>query len=191
VKPQAALLIVLGLLLGPGYLAFCRYVSGGPSQTFEFAERRDRWELPDGTILRFRSGMGFKPLALEMHPDSNLYRFKLKLDVDPGVSAKGVNEYQLTLLQGDTSIFNRSVRIESAGNANGSFDPVEIHYPGSYSILLEEVGKPALTVSKVILEVETGAEKPQMWLAWSGLVMILVGIAFQVREYLGFGRAAR
>jgi hypothetical protein len=188
-KPQAALLIVLGLLLGPGYLAFCNYLSGGALQTFEFSERRERWELPDGAILRFRSGMGFKPLVVELHPDGNLFRFRLIFDIASG--AKGRNEYQITLLQGDTSIFNRGIRIEAGGSAAQTLDPVEIHYPGSYTLLLEEVGKPALAVSKATLELQSGAEKPQMWLAWSGLAMILVGVLLQFHEFLTGSRVRR
>lgn len=129
-KPRALLMIVLGLLIGPGYYAFCEHISGRPGQSYALTERGDRWTLPDGSILRVRSGLAYKPVPLELTPDSNGYRLRLSFNVTQSDSAAdATNKYQVSLMQGDI-----------------------------------------------------GVEKPRMWVAGIGLVLLVFGIGMQLRE---------
>ena len=183
-KPQALLLIVLGLLIGPGYYAFCEHVSGRTGQSYALAERGNRWPLPDGSILRLRGGMAYKPLPLELTPESNDYRLRFSFNVTQADSpaSDATNEYQVSLLQGDTRGNLRSIRVKGRGSVTVVPEPLEIFYPGSYVLVLEEVGTPALTVSGVSLQIDTGVEKPLMWIAWSGLVMLVFGMGILARD---------
>jgi len=184
VNPQALLLIVLGLLIGPGYYAFCEHVSGRSGQTYALTERGNRWPLPDGSILRLHGGMAYKPVPLELAPESNDYRLRFSFNVtqDDATAADSTNEYQVSLLQGDTSSVQRSVRVKGRGSVTVTLAPLQIFYPGSYVLVLEEVGMPALAVSGVSLQIDTDVEKPKMWIALSGLVLLVFGIGILVRD---------
>lgn len=181
-KPQALLLIVLGLLIGPGYYAFCEHLSGRPGQNYALTERGNRWSLPDGSILRLRGGLAYKPLPLELTPEQNGYRLRFTFNVTQSDSADATNNYQVSLLQGDTGVAERSIQIKGRGNVAVALDPLQIFYPGSYLLVLEEVGTPPLTVSGVSLQVDTGVEKPKMWIAWSGLVLLVFGVGILLRD---------
>jgi hypothetical protein len=183
-RPQALLLIVLGLLIGPGYYAFCEHLSGRPGQNFALTERGNRWPLPDGSILRLRGGLAYKPLPLELTPESNAYRLSFSFNVTPADStvADAMNNYQVSLLQGDTGVAERSIQVKGRGNVTVALAPLQIFYPGSYVLVLEEVGTPPLAVSGVSLQIHTGVEKPRMWVAWSGLVLLVFGVGILVRD---------
>ncbi len=114
-KPQALLLIVLGLLIGPGYYAFCEHVSGRPGKNYALTERGNRWTLPDGSILRLRGGMAYKPVPLELTPESNSYRLRFSFNVTQADAIDAENNYQVSLLQGDTGV----CRAQHPGQGSG------------------------------------------------------------------------
>jgi hypothetical protein len=191
VKPQALLLLVLGLLIGPGYFAFCEHVSGRPGKTYALTERGNRWAMPDGSILRLRGGMAYKPLPLELTPDSNGYRLRFSFNVTQADASDAVNEYQVSLLQGDTGIAERSIKVKGRGKVDVALDPLQIFYPGGYTLVLEEVGTPPLAVSGVSLQIDTGVEKPKMWIAWSGLALLVLGVGVLLRDAIVQARKRR
>jgi len=178
------LLIVLGTIFGPVYFLYCEYLSGEIAEMHTLTERADRWELPDGAILRFRGGLGYRPVALELTPDFNLYRFRFIFDAarTEASSKNAGNDYQMSLLHGDLGIFERSFRATGNGTVAVALDPMQILYRGSYVLLLEEVGLPQLRVAAVKLEVRTRVEKMRMWLVWGGLVMLAFGAAIIIRD---------
>ena len=190
-KPQALLLIVLGLLIGPGYFTFCEHVSGRPGQTYALTERGNRWTMPDGSILRLRGGMAYKPVPLELTPESNGYRLRFSFNVTQADASEATNEYQVSLLQGDTGIAERNIKVKGRGKVDVALDPLQIFYPGSYVLVLEEVGAPQLAVSGVSLQVDTGAEKPKMWVAWSGLALLVLGAGVLLYDAIKQARKRR
>jgi hypothetical protein len=185
-KNIAPLLIAVGLVLGPGYFYVFEYLSGEPAETHVLSERGKRWELPDGAILRLRSGLAYKPVMLDLTPDANRHRLRFTFDVKPrdGVPSGIHNTYQASVLQGDTTIFERSIEINETGEVTKTLDPFEIFFPGSYALLLEEIGTPPLGVASVKFELLNRAEKPRMWLAWSGLVLLGFGVVLVLRDFL-------
>ena len=190
-KPQVLLLIVLGLLIGPGYYAFCEHVSGRSGQNFALTERGNRWPLPDGSILRLRGGQAYRPLPLELTPEQNNYRLRFTFNVTQPDSTGATNDYQVSLMQGDSGVAERSIKVKGQGNVSVALDPLQIYYPGSYLLVLEEVGTPPLAVSGVSLQVDTGVEKPKMWVAWSGLVLLVFGIGMVLRDAIAQARKRR
>lgn len=190
-KPQVLLLIVLGLLIGPGYYAFCEHVSGRSGQSFALTERGNRWTLPDGSVLRLRGGQAYKPLPLELTPEQNNYRLRFTFNVTQPDSSGATNEYQVSLMQGDSGVAERSIKVKGRGKVSVALEPLQIYYPGSYLLVLEEVGTPPLAVSGVGLQVDTGVEKPKMWVAWSGLVLLVFGIGMVLRDVVAQARKRR
>ena len=190
-KPQALLLLVLGLLIGPGYFAFCEHVSGRPGQTYALTERGNRWTMPDGSILRLRGGMAYKPVPMELTPESNGYRLRFSFNVTQADASEATNEYQVSLLQGDTGIAERSIKVKGRGKVDTALDPLQIFYPGGYVLVLEEVGAPPLTVSGVSLQIDTGVEKPKMWIAWSGFALLVLGVGVLLYDAIKHARKRR
>lgn len=185
-KNAAPLLIVIGLLVGPAYYYFCEILSGQAAETHVLTERANRWELPDGAILRVRSGLAFKPVVLDLNPELNLYRLRFNFDVirRDAIAAGIPNSYQVSLLQGDTTVLERSFEIKDSGKISRTLESFEVLYPGSYVLLLEEAGTPALGIAGVKFELFNRVEKPKMWLVWSGLVMLGFGTMLVLREVL-------
>jgi hypothetical protein len=182
VNPQALLLIVLGLLFGPGYYAFCEHWSGRPGANYALTERGNRWPLPDGSILRLRGGLAYKPLPLQLTPEQNDYRLRFSFNVAASDAVTATNEYQVSLMQDDVTVAERTLKVTGQGNVRVGVDPLRINYPGSYLLVLEEVGTPPLAVSGVSLQIDTGVEPPKMWLAWSGLVLLVFGVGMVLRD---------
>jgi hypothetical protein len=181
-NPRAALLVVLGLLFGPGYFAFSQHLSGRPGQTFSLTERDSRWAMPDGSILRLRGGMAYKPVPVELTPADNGYRLRFTFNVTQSDASEAANEYQVSLLQTDTAILERSIKVKGRGKVDVALDPLQVFYPGGYTLILEEVGTPPLAVAGVGLQIDTNVEKPRMWIAWTGLALLVFGIGILLRD---------
>jgi hypothetical protein len=192
VNPRALLMIVLGLLFGPGYYAFCEHWSGQPGENYALTERGNRWSLPDGSILRLRGGLAYKPLPLELTPERNDYRLRFSFNVTQPDASIATNEYQMSLLQDDVTVAERTLQVRGRGTVQVVLDPLRINYPGSYLLVLEEVGTPSpLAVSGVSLQIDTGVEQPKMWVAWSGLVLLVFGIGMVLRDAIAQLRRRR
>ena len=185
-KNTAPLLIVIGLLLGPAYFYFCEILSGKVAATHALTERANRWELPDGAILRVKSGLAFKPVILDLNPEMNRYRLRFSFEVirRDATAAATQNSYQVSLLQGDTTVLERSFEIKDTGEISRTLESFEVFYPASYVMLLEESGAPSLNVASVKFELLNRVEKPTMWLVWSGLVMLGFGTMLVLRDML-------
>lgn len=181
-KSRALLLVVLGLMFGPGYFAFCEYLSGRPGPNFSLTDRDSRWAMPDGSILRLRGGMAYKPVPLDLTPENNGYRLRFTFNVTQADASDAANEYQMSLMQADTTIAERSLRVRGRGKVDVALDPLQVFYPGGYTLILEEVGTPPLAVAGVGLQIDTNVEKPRMWIAWSGLALLAVGVGLLLRE---------
>ena len=181
-NPRALMLIVLGLLFGPGYYAFCEHWSGRPGEHYALTERGNRWPLPDGSILRLRGGLAYRPLSLELAPEQNDYRLRFSFNVTQSGAGTATNEYQLSLMQDDVTVAERTLKVTGRGTVQAGVDPLRINYPGSYLLVLEEVGAPRLEVSGVSLQIDTGVEQPKMWVAWSGLVLLVFGVGLVLRD---------
>lgn len=181
------LLVLLGVLFGPFYYLYFEKLSGGVTETWTLGERASRWTLPDGAILRTRTGLAYKPLEIALDPANNGHRLRLEFDMQAGegTSKDARNGYLLSLLEGDLTIFERSFDLAGTGTVKKTFDAFEVLYPGRYVLLLEEAGTPALAVSAVRVELVTGVESPRMWLVWCGVVLLAFGIAIIVKEMIG------
>lgn len=179
-------LVVLGLLFGPMYYAWCVYGSGETVKTIPMTDRAERWVTADGTILRFRGGLGYRPQTIDLAPDMNLVKLRLRFEFPNGARPAGAQfQYQATLLQFDQSILERSIVLEASRSGTQTIDlgPIEIYYPGAYTLLLEEIGKPQ-TVPAVRVEVVQKAVRPLMPLVWTGFSLIVVGCTVVVWETL-------
>ena len=173
-----ALLIVLGLILGPGYAAFHEYLSGEELQSVTVTDRADRWTLPDGTIHRFRSGLAYRPVVLALGPELNRLRLSLTFEF-PAEGDSPPVEYLATLLDQDYPIFEQPLALRPVGRQNATVRTFEVRAPGSYLFLLEEVGR-ARSTAKVTVQLRGHIEAAGRVLMWTGYGLLLLGFGLLV-----------
>lgn len=181
VPSRAILLIVLGVLFGPGYYAYCVFLSGRTAQTHMLTERAERWTLPDGSIQRTRSGLAFKPLALALDPGMNQIQFRFTFRAGPvPAGASGTNEYGVSVTFMDTPLVEHNLRVGlSAGQtATAALPPLDISAPGDYAFLLQEIGTPAVPVTQVELELRRDVERLNPMVVSIGITLIAAGLGW-------------
>ena len=172
---SAALLIVLGLILGPGYYAYCEYLSGEPLQDLVVSERADRWILPDGAIQRFRSGLAYRPVQIDLEPRLNRVRLGLTFEF-PSAGEAGQVEYLATLLYGEHPLLEEALQVRPAGKVSVMLRTFEVPAPDTYVLLLEEVGPPH-PGAVVTVRLRGKIESLFRPLAWLGVALLLGGLA--------------
>jgi hypothetical protein len=180
-KRLGVLLIVIGLILGPGYYTYCEYLSGQEIGRYELRERAERWTLPDGTIQRFVGHAAFQPIVLELTPLHN--NVSLRLTFHAGAdSASGTNHYQATLLDGDYPVVQRDLEVALKAGESRSFTVASfpVRMPNQHLFVLEELGVPKAAVQQVTVTAAQDVERLIPALAWTGLAALLGGAALVV-----------
>jgi hypothetical protein len=179
VNPQrpAVLLVVLGLLLGPGYYVYCEQLSGQEIGRYELRERAERGTLPDGTIQRFSGHLAFRPILLDLTPQHNDVRLHLTFHAAPDANA-ATSRYQATLFDSDHPVLQRDVEVAlSAGESRSvTLGTFPIHTPNEHVFVLEEVGAPGAAVATVTVTAAQDVERLVGALAWTGVAMLLAGM---------------
>jgi len=190
-RPTVALLLVIGVLLGPVYYAWCLLFSGHSAQTIQMAERAARWVTADGSILRFTNGLAYKPVALELTPGMNRVKlridFKFADDVDP--QAPSGLRYQASLAQLDHTILEHPFMIKVSGSGSQSevIGPMDIPYPAEYLFVLEELDTPRV-IPSLSLELITNVEIPAKTVIWSGMALLVIALIVALRDTLHAAR---
>jgi hypothetical protein len=160
-------------------------LSGRTTATVALDARADRWALPDGSIQRFRSGLAYRPLVLDLHPERNGVRLTLALDM-PAEGGPAVNRYQATLFELDHPLLQRelSLKVRPGASPSARIGTVQVHTPGEHLFLLEELGAPALTPLRATLTVREEVERPLLPLVWAGGAMLLAGVGWMIYRLL-------
>ena len=184
-RPTIPLLLVVGILLGPVYYAYCLLFSGTTTQTIEMTARASRWVTGDGIILRFASGQAYKPVALKLSPDMNRIVLRLRFTFADGSSARFPLElqYQATLVQLDHTVLERPMllRVSRTGTQTQDIGPLEIPYPAEYLFLLEEAAEPEF-VPTLSLELIEHIETPIRSVVWTGLGLLMIAAFIALRD---------
>jgi hypothetical protein len=168
------LLIVLGLILGPGYYAYCEHLSGENLQRITVTERADRWTLPDGSIQRFPRGLAYRPVELTLAPDRNRLRLRLTFEFPDRGDGPPV-EYLATLFDQDYPVIEQPLTVRAAGSASATIRTFEVPGPGTYLFLLEEIGAPR-SGATVTVQLRGHIERLVRPLVWFGCALALVGL---------------
>ncbi|MGD2140635.1 MAG: hypothetical protein PVH25_09580 [Burkholderiales bacterium] len=187
VRPAILILMLLGILLGPAYYAYCVLFSGHVTQTIEFSERASRWTTADGSILRFTNGLAYKPVSLFLSPGMNAVVLRMNFDFDE-YATKGLAgklKYQMYLSESDHTVLERVVSIApaSSGTQTVDFGPLEIPYAGDYEFVLSEVGKRA-NAPGLSMDVLEKARVPIMNVVWVGMGLMIVAMIISLRDLI-------
>jgi hypothetical protein len=186
-RPTVVLLLVLGIVLGPGYYAYCMLISGHTIRTIAMTERATRWTTADGSILRFSNGLAYKPVSLLLTPEMNSVMFRLDFNLEGGAAAqpKGSLQYQASLADFDQTILEHPIQLQSSDSTTQTVDvgPLDIPYAADYMFLLVETGKVA-TPAKVHLSVIENMKTPVMSIVWTGMGLVIAALIFSLRDVI-------
>lgn len=173
----ASLLLVVGLILGPLYYAWCEYGSGQETGRHELSERAARWALPDGSIQRFGGHLAYRPVMVEVAPEHNDVRLRLTFQAAPRAAA-GENRYLATLFDDDQPRLQREIVVSLAGGATRTvtLTAFPVYTPAQHLFVLEETSAPATEVAAVTLTVMQNVDRLVAPLAWGGVAMLLAGL---------------
>lgn len=184
-RPAIPLLLVLGILLGPVYYAYCLFLTGETVQTVRMTERGARWTTADGTILRFSNGLAYKPVPLDLTPEMNRVIFRLKFTFGEIADTQQGQElnYQASLVELDHTVVERPLSVEANASTTQTVDvgPLQILYPAQYLFLLVEAGD-FDTVPQVELVVLEKVQTPARSIIWTGMGLLIVALIFSLRD---------
>ncbi len=193
INGRALLLVILGLVLGPFYCLYTTQYSGRQVGQVELTERADRWTLPDGSIQRFRPGVAYRPLVLDLDPAHNAVRLRLVFHGATGQEGSGRHHYLASLLEMDFPLQQHELRIDVRGGQDASavLPDIAVHAPGPHLFILQELSREGADVASVTLFVGQDAEQLRRPILVAGVAMLLVGLAWMIWSVYSPGRPQR
>lgn len=191
-KRLSIVLVLLGLLLGPGYYAWSAFFSGGKVAAYKLGEKGTRWTLPSGDVMRFSMANAYEPVELALEPQMNTVGLVLVFEVVGDVRVEPVrgNAYRALLLADGAPMVQKQVSIRRGSNPGPDqrwselAATFEVPHAGKYVFVLEETAPPELPLAGVTLEVRRNVVRPMMQLVWAGVALLVAGV-------LGFFLATR
>ncbi len=178
------LLILVGLMLGPGYYAWAAFFSGGKVAEHRLGEKGARWTLPSGDVMRFSSANAFKPVELELDPAMNTVGLALVFEVVGDVRVEPVrgNAYQALLLAAGAPLVEKQVAISRGANPGPDqlwselVATIDVPSAGTYTFVLAETKPPELPLTGISLQVRRNVVRARMEVVWSGVALLVAGV---------------
>jgi hypothetical protein len=178
------LLILVGLMLGPGYYAWAAFFSGGKVAEHRLGEKGARWTLPSGDVMRFSNANAFKPVELELDPAMNTVGLALVFEVvgDVRVEPVRANAYQALLLGQGAPLVEKQVAISRGANPGPDqlwselVATVDVPSAGTYTFVLAETKPPELPLTGISLQVRRNVVRARMEVVWSGVALLVAGV---------------
>ena len=173
-RPVALALLVIGLVLGPGYFVYAKFFSGGSAGTYP---------------LTPRSG-GFEPVAFSLVPEASPARLVLRLSVQYGPSHDGAsvprNRYLTTVTRGGAQVAESPFELV-ANSVESSFQELvwdlatlEVADPGEYRLTLEEISPPGMQVTGASVELRRNVLTADLRVVWAGAGLIALAVVMLV-----------
>jgi hypothetical protein len=172
-RPLTLAVLVIGLLLGPGYFLYARHLTGAVVGTYPVATA---------------AGGRLEPVLLSLSPDMSPVRLILRVSADHGPSYTGAptaaprNRYRAAVTR-EGQVVAESVFELVANTLESSFQEfaevlatLRIDAPGAYGVQIEETGKPQMRVTAASLELRRNARDPNMRLVWAGAALLGAGL---------------
>jgi hypothetical protein len=178
------LLIVVGLVLGPGYYAWTAFFSGRLVSEHRLAEKGARWTMPNGDVMRFSNANAFKPVELALDPAMNTVGLVLVFEVVGDVRVEPVrgNVYQALLLADGSPVLEKQVSIRRGANPGPDqrwselVATIDVPAAGAYTFVLEEVAPPELPLAGIGLQVRRNVVRARMEVVWAGVALLVAGV---------------
>jgi hypothetical protein len=169
-RPVTLAIFILGLLLGPGYFLYTKYLTGTAAGTYPLT----------------RTARGFEPLVLRLPPEMSPVRLILRLSAQHGPSFGGAtprNRYRAAVSRGgataaETPIELASNTVESSFQEFGHvLATLDVGQASEYRLQIEETAEPGMQVTGASVEVRRNVGEPDMRVVWAGVAMLAVAVA--------------
>lgn len=171
-KRTGVLILLLGLLLGPGYYVYARFFSG---------------ELVASQVLEI-DGKHFAPIALSLDPNMGAIGLVLRFSVSHGPTPVPPDtprsDYRVRVFEGERVILEQTFSLQSSevestpGRQFQRALPVlYVNHPGVYHLELAAQGEPGMRVHSADLQVRAHVREPDLRLLVAGGVMVAIGLA--------------
>jgi hypothetical protein len=178
------LLILVGLLLGPGYYAWASFFSGGKVAEHRLGEKGARWTLPSGDVIRFSNANAFKPVELALDPAMNTVGLALVFEVVGDVRVEPVrgNAYRALLLADGNPLVEKKVTLSRGTNPGPDqhwselVATVDVPSAGTYTFVLAETAPAELPLAGITLQVRRNVVRARMEVVWTGVALLVAGI---------------
>lgn len=183
-KRLALALILMGVVLGPGYYALTAFFSGSKMLEQRLGEKGSRFTLGSGDVLHFSSANAFQPVEVDLDPAMNTVGLALVFDVVGDVHMEPVraNVYRAMLISNGTPLLEKAVTL-SRGTSQGpdqqrweEVATLDVPAAGKYVFVLQEAKTPELPVNGITLEVRRNVARVRMEFVWAGVMLIVVGV---------------
>jgi hypothetical protein len=180
----AIALMLMGLVLGPGYYALTAFFSGSEVLEQRFGEKGARFTLSAGDVLTFSGANAFRPVEIELDPVMNTIGFVLVFDMvgDTHVEPVRGNAYRALLLANGAPLFEKAVTV-SRGTELGPNQlrservaTLNVSAAGKYVFVLQETKASELPLAGITLQVRRNVAHTRMGLVWSGVVLLVAGV---------------
>lgn len=185
-----ALVALVGLVLGPGQLIYCVFLSGAAASEHEC--------IPD------------QPLVIALSPDQNPIRFTATMEyVDPGVviGSSDATSYTGILSHGETELWTETFGIEvrdddkdsrksgvrvllkSTAYSSANIRAFSVDVAGDYTFVAKRTAKRDIRVDSITLKVRENVRMTHVPTAVAGFALLLIAIGFGVLAIVRASRA--
>jgi len=178
-RTAAVIMVVLGLLFGPGYYLFQEHANGRVTGSVDLTPRAERWVFADGTIQRFPGRLAHTPIALHLDPARNHAILVLTFEMsEDGRPDEEDNLYLATLFDQDFPAIQREVRVDAGPGRQQRvvFPPYVVRTPGIHLLVLEELNRAPSPVAQVTLTLREDADPYVRPIVQIGIGLLIAGL---------------
>jgi hypothetical protein len=178
-KTTGVLLLIAGLVMGPGYYVYSRYYTGREItvKPLEFQQQKD------GSA----HAVAVTDLLPVMGPITFIVNFTASYDpsINPGVALR--NTYHARVSFDDHTLLERSFTLMAAHQESNpaelfkqALPTIVVHTPGKYTLELVQDKDAGMQIRQAWMQVKVGVEHFNRNIFISGIVMLVLGIVVLV-----------
>lgn len=177
--------MLLGFLIGPGYVVYCKYFSGRHVATYTVAASGSTWVLPYGITISEGHNAAFKPFTVTLDPEMEPLTFVLHAHAVPSSSFGTMrNSYEARLYLDGQLVQQAPVYVSvqkkndgtSASNIETTIDFAPLSRAGEYNFVLSEKKKPELDMNGVEVEIRRNTLRPVWLIFWLGTAILVLSL---------------
>jgi hypothetical protein len=182
--------LILGFLIGPGYVIYCKYFSGKQVGTYTVAAKGSTWVLPYGITISEGHNATFKPFAVTLDPGMEPLTFVLHAHAVPSPGIVRLrNQYEATLYLEGQAVQRVPVYIGAESKSGTSFVSIDttidfspLSRGGEYYFVLSEKKKPELDMSGVEVEIRRNSLRPVWPISLFGMALLILGVVVLIMQ---------
>ncbi|WP_173060645.1 hypothetical protein [Sulfurimicrobium lacus] len=169
-------LLVIGLVLGPGYYVYSHFLSGKAVSTYP---------LP---VKHQAAGNHFDPVRIELSPDMGKVGLILRFQAEHGPVTTPTkmprNSYRALLKSGNKTIFDQPFMLTSTSlesevllNFHEAMPLFQANTSDAYLLEISQTGEAGMNLISADVQVRQGVVEPNNTLLMTGFGLLVAGVA--------------